>query len=96
MEARLAVIPSLVREGHGSTCEDQLGVGKVQAAFGETRLALGFIPAVHGLMYLQKVKSQLCGAQKISHVPATPLFDAGLHPQHDVERCGVLLWRLYT
>lgn len=59
-EARLAVIPSFVRQRNGATREDEIGVGEVQAAFSENRLALGFIPAIHQLMYIQnpKVKSR--------------------------------------
>jgi hypothetical protein len=55
-EAWLAVIPSLIGQGHDAPCENQLDVGEVKASFGEGGPPLGFVPSVHGFMYPQKFR----------------------------------------
>src|SRR6516164_7253718 len=92
-EARLAIIPTLVRQGRAAPHKNQFGVCKVQASLGDSYLTLRLVPAIHKLMYIQEPVAQgrravwlkrtrrsasVGGAERRTSLPrSTPLCTAG-------------------
>ena len=52
-EPSFTVVPPFVGQRHHAAGEDQFGLGEIEAAFGASRSALGFVPGIHGTMYPQ-------------------------------------------
>jgi hypothetical protein len=53
-EAGLTIVTPIVAASEIFASEDQFGIGEVQTTLDERDSTLGFVPCVHGLMYLQK------------------------------------------